>query len=182
MSGSEAKPAVSRPKGVTGKNLGVLSLALFAAALLLMAWAGYEMKRALETLDWPETQGTITSSGVSKEIRRESGAGSRQSITYYPEIRYAYQANGRSYTGTKINIGGKTGGMEWLAQRAVKKYSSGENVMVHYNPHDPAEAVLKAGIAGSSIFMLLMGVVFLAAGVSCFRAFLKNRNQQPMAA
>ena len=145
MSGSQAKPAVSRPKGVTGKNLGVLSLALFAAALLLMAWAGYEMHRGLDTLDWPETQGTITSSGVRKEIRRESGSSSRQSTTYYPEIRYAYQANGRSYTGTNINIGGKTGGMEWLAQRAVKKYPSGKNVSVHYRPDNPSEAVLKAG-------------------------------------
>ena len=175
MSGSDEKPAVSNPKGVTGKNLGVLSLALVAASLLLMAWAGYEINRAIETRTWPEAQGTINSSGVRKEIRRESGSSGRKSTTYYPEIRYAYQAGGRSYTGTKINIGGKTGGMEWLAQRAVKKYPSGENVIVHYNPDDPSEAVLKAGIAGSSIFILLMGVVFLAAGGSCFRAFLKNR-------
>jgi hypothetical protein len=147
-----------------------------------MAWAGYEMKRALETRAWPEAQGTITSSRVSKETRRESGSGGRTSISYYPRVAYQYTAEGRSYNGSKINIGGNTGGMEWLSRRAVKKYPSGKKVSVHYNPDDPADAVLEAGIAGSSIFMLLMGAVFLAAGGLCFLAFLKNLKNQPLAA
>ena len=173
MDTSENKTPVTGAEANSGKNFGILTLAMFVAGIFLMSWGGYEMKGASESLDWPETPGSITSSHVSKETSRDSEQ--RLRTTYYPNVAYQYQIAGRGYTGTRINFGGRTGGMEWVAQRTVDRYPTGKTIIVHYNPQEPTYAVLEAGIAWSSIFLFLMGIVFFVAGVLCFRAYLKNR-------
>ncbi|MDA3894800.1 MAG: DUF3592 domain-containing protein [Desulfobacteraceae bacterium] len=176
MDTSEKNTPVTGAEANSGKNLGIMTLAMFAVGIFLMSWAGYEMKGAAESRAWPEAQGSITSSHVSKETSRDSEQ--RLRTTYYPNVAYQYQIAGRGYTGTRINFGGRTGGMEWVAQRTVDRYPAGKIIIVHYNPQEPTYAVLEAGITWGLILLFLMGVVFIAAGVLCFKAYRKNRQKQ----
>ena len=169
---SEKKTPLSGAKAPSGKNLVILILAMFAAGIFLMAWGGYEIKGSYKSHTWPAIQGTITSSHVHKETRTDSDH--RTSTTYYPKVQYQYQIEGRQYSGNRINFGGETGGMKWLAQRAVDRYPSGKTVRVYYDPQNPEYAILESGITWGSILTFFFGLVFFGVGVICLRAYRKN--------
>jgi hypothetical protein len=174
---SMGKPtASSRAKAKSRRNLGILALAMFAAGIFLLAWGGYEMKVAHESGNWPGTQGTIVSSHISKQTRRDSKR--RTVITYYPSVQYKYAVKGRSYISNRIEFGGASGGMKSTAEKVVKRYPSGKNVTVHYNPRDPQYAILEAGFTWSALLIFLGGIVFFGIGVLCLRSYRHSGKQQ----
>jgi len=128
----------------SGKNPGIQTLVMLAAGIFLMAWGGHEIKGSYESASWPDTLGNITSSHVSKKTYKDSDHRTR--TTFYPKVVYQYQVDGRRHTNSRINFGGETGSMKWLAQRAVDRYPAGKTVKVSYNPQDPTYSVLEAGI------------------------------------
>ncbi len=159
------------------KNLGILTLAMFAAGIFLMAWSAYEIKGSNESRNWPRTQGTITSSSISEQTRRDSST-RRNKTTYYPRVLYEYQVKGRHYTSHRIEFGGESGGMKWMAKRVVDKYPSGKKVTVYYKPQDPQYGILEAGFTWKSLFILLAGMAFFAAGVLCFKTYRKQQRKR----
>ncbi len=160
----------------TGKNLFLLVLGMFAAGVCMMAWGGYEIKGSRESGSWPSTNGTITSSSMSKRTTRDSNHRTR--TTYYPKIGFQYQVGGRTYTSTRIAFGtGETGGSVKWARKVVNKYPVGNTVTVYYNPQDPQYGVLESGITWRSIIFLLAGLAFFAAGALCVKAKSKQRRK-----
>ena len=139
-----------------------------------MAWGGYEIKGAYESRHWPSTPGTITSSSISKQTRRDSNHRTR--TTYYPRVQYQYQVDGKHCTSDRIEFGGASGGTRSKAKKLVDRYSPGKKVKVYYNPRDPEYAVLKAGFTWGAIFILLAGIVFFGLGVICYRAYKRNKD------
>ncbi|BBO76640.1 hypothetical protein DSCW_40570 [Desulfosarcina widdelii] len=168
--GSRLKPTVSLDaNGKADRGLIFLILGMFAAGIVLMAWGVYEIKGSRESGNWPSTQGTITSSGVSKRTTRDSNH--RNRTTYTPKVNFQYQVDGRQYTSSRIAFGtGDTGGSEKWARKVVNKYPVGKTVTVHYKPQDPQYGVLESGITWRSIIFLLAGAVFFIVGVLCVRA------------
>jgi len=150
----------------------ILVFAMFAAGIFLLAWGGYEIVGSHETDNWPGTEGRITSSSVRQETRRASG---KTSTAYFPNVRYQYQIDGRQHTGHRIVFGNVSGGLKFFAQRIVNRYPSGRTVTVYYNPDQPQYAILETGFTWSSLFILLGGIVFFAAGVLCLKAYLKGK-------
>ncbi|OPX41020.1 MAG: hypothetical protein DRG82_01810 [Deltaproteobacteria bacterium] len=167
----------SRAKAKSRRDLGILTLAMFASGIFLLAWGGYELKGAQESSNWPSTQGTIISSRVSKQTRRDSKT-RRNVITYYPRVQFKYTVNGRPYTSNRIEFGGTSGGMERVAKRVVNRYPSGKKVNVYYNPKDPQYAILEAGFTWSGLFIFLGGIVFFAVGIICFRSYRRSGKQR----
>lgn len=160
-------------RGKSDKNLGILTLAMFAAGIFLMAWGVYEIKGSNESRNWPSTQGTISSSYISEQTRRDSNR--RTSITYFPRVLYQYKVDGRHYTSHRIEFGGESGGMKRMAKKVVDKYPAGKKVTVHYNPQDPQYAILEAGFTWSSLIVFLAGIAFLGVGVLGFKAYRRER-------
>jgi Protein of unknown function (DUF3592) len=173
--GSTFKPTVSSGvQGRKGKNLGILTLSMFAAGIVLVAFGGYEIKGSRESGNWPSAQGTISSSSVSKRTTRDSN--NRTKKTYYPKVGYHYQVDGRKYISHRIAFGtGETGGSEKWARKIVNKYPVGKTVTVYYNPQDPNYGVLESGFTWRSVIIFLSGILFFVVGVFCLRAYLKNR-------
>lgn len=169
-------PALSGTKAKSDKGLAILTLAMFAGGIFLLAWGGYEMKRAYESRTWPDTQGTVTSSYIGKRSHRDSN--NSTSIVYTPKIRYQYQVEGKHYTCNRIGFGGESGGKRSKAKKVVDKYPSGKKVTVYYNPQDPKIAVLKAGFSLGALFAFLAGIIFFGVGVICFKAYQKNRQER----
>ena len=163
-------------KSKPDKNLGILTLALLAAGVGLLAWGGYEIKRAYESRGWPNTQGTITSSYIKKENRKDSN--NRYRTTYYPRIKYQYQVEGKYYSCNRIAFGGVSGGKRSKAKKVVDSYPSGKKVRVYYNPQDPGVGVLKAGFSWGALLAFLAGLVFFGAGIMCYRAYRRNKEEQ----
>jgi hypothetical protein len=169
--------ASSRARTKSGRDLGILALAMFAAGIFLLAWGGYELKGAHESRNWPSTQGTIISSQVSKQTRRDTKT-RRTVITYYPRVQYWYQVSGKRYISNRIEFGGASGGMQSMAEKVVKRYPSGQKVTVYYNPTDSQYAILEAGFTWSALFIFLGGIVFFGIGVICFGSYRQNRKKQ----
>jgi len=177
VSGSLVRPAVSL--GVNGnadRGLVFVMLGMFAAGIVMIAWGGYEIKGSRESGSWPNVQGTITSSDVSKRITRDSNH--RKRTTYYPKVGFQYQVDGRRYASSRIAFGtGDTGGSAKWARKVVNKYPVGKTVTVYYNPQDPQYGVLESGITWRSIIFLLAGIAFFAAGVQCVKVKLGKRRK-----
>jgi len=148
---------------------------MFAAGIFLLAWGGYEIRRAYESRSWPNTQGTVIASYIDKRSHRDSNNHTR--IVYTPKIRYQYQVEGKHYTCKRIAFGGESGGKRSKAKKVVDKYPSGKKVTVYYNPQDPKVAVLKAGFSWGAVFAFLAGIVFFAVGVMGFKAYRRNKEQ-----
>lgn len=170
------KPTVSfGAAGKKNKNLIIVMLAMFAAGIFMLALGGYEIKGSQETSNWPSTTGTITSSSVRKETRRESN---KTSTVYYPSVQYRYQIDSRPYTSSRIAFGNASGGRKSFAQDVAEKYPSGQKITVYYDPDDPQYAILETGFTWSSLFIFLGGIVFFAAGVLCLKTYLQGRQKE----
>lgn len=175
--GATGRTTVSSGAGrKSDKNLGILTLAMFAAGIFLMAWGVYEIKGSNESRNWPSTQGTISSSHIS--IRTSKGSNHRTTTTYFPSVLYQYKVDGRHYTSHRIEFGGESGGMKRMAKKVVDKYPSGKKVTVYYNPQDPKYGVLEAGFTWSSLIVFLAGIAFFGVGVLGFKAYRKERRKR----
>jgi hypothetical protein len=88
--------------------------------------------------DWPGTMGVVTMSTI--QIRRTS-----KSRSEIPVVGYQYQVNGQTYTGGTIRAGEQFFNVRLMgdAQKTVERYPVGAQVMVYYNPANPAESALE---------------------------------------
>jgi len=99
---------------------------------------------------WSSTMGTVLMSTI--EWRRSSEGGS----TAYPVVQYSYQVNGQPYQGMKVAPGPEVGGTG--ANKVVARYPAGAQVMVFYDPKNPADAVLEKKAAALWFFWLMLGI------------------------
>ncbi len=93
-------------------------------------------KQAAQT--WSSTMGTVITSTV--QVKR--GYKSRSEI---PVVVYQYQVNGTPYVGKIIKAGEQYFSVRIYgdAQKTVARYPVGAQVMVYYNPANPAESALE---------------------------------------
>ena len=68
--------------------------------------------------------------------------------------------NSREYHSTQLSFGGKAAGSQQLAESQAARYPEGSQVMVHYNPKNPENAVLDVEIAYRVTFIVVALVFF----------------------
>lgn len=87
---------------------------------------------------WSSTMGTVIASTI--QIKRTS-----ESRSEIPVVVYQYQVNGNAYTGQTIKAGEQFFNVRLMgdAQATIARYPVGAQVMVHYNPANPAESALE---------------------------------------
>ncbi len=143
-----------------------LNVILFIPALLGGAYFIYQgvklalqAKKALQT--WQSVQGVV----LKAETGRHRIYNSKRpaNVTYRPEVTYQYEVNGQSYTCNTLGFGTGTYSMD-KAQKMIAPYPQGKSVNVHYDPADPAQAVLEASAHGT-LNNFLMGAMFLVLAV-----------------
>ena len=120
-----------------------------------------QRKRAKEAETWPTVPGVVTSSGLQEERSYDSDSGT--SINYKPVVQYTYTIMGQTFTGDQLSFGN----VNYDHRTATKKitpYPQGAQVMVHYDPDNPLNAVLETKAAGSVVFMIV-GIVFMLIGI-----------------
>lgn len=120
-------------------------------------------RKAEESLFWPTTPGLIKSATMREHTHHDS-KGHRKPSTYEPVIEYTYAVIDQPYTGNKIALGAKSFDSH-QAFEIFNRFPVGNNVDVHYNPQDPAEAVLETHFQGqvtAFIIAIAIGVIGLA--------------------
>ena len=132
------------PVGIIGFVLLILN-AVFLGVI-------YFMRRRMAVVSqWPSTMGAVMMSTIE---RRSSGEGG---YTDYPVVQYFYQINGQAYQSMKLAPGPEVGGSG--ARKVVARYPAGAQVMVFYDPQNPADAVLEKKAPAQWLMWLLL-VIF----------------------
>ena len=135
-------------------------LVIVAAGVFLIVGGVYFRMLSLRSRSWPVVNGVITESHITY-----SGTGSKRRSSG-SHVTYRYGVNGKFYNG---NIVSYAPDILESATGTVNRYPQGADVQVHYDPRDPATAVLDPGTGLTPLFALI-------GGVGCFGyAFWKNR-------
>ena len=134
---------------------------------VLVAWQAWQVQRRLWAVrGWAQTSGRVIQSDVREtpvRVRQNTSVGSfRWAVRYAPEVVYEYQVAGHSYRGDRLQIGyGLASSGARTAQRYAERYPLHSEVIVYYQPENPAESALSlsAGCGlwamwGLTLFML----------------------------
>lgn len=135
----------------------LICFGLFWSGITLL-FDGFIIRPAIKqvaALRFATTEGRVRSSEVT---HHDSDDGSTHGV----RITYSYTVDGHEYTGDRYRFDKfKTSDSKW-AREAVRAHPIGSTTTVYYNPRDPAEAVLRPGLAGSDLFLALFMTPFNA--------------------
>ena len=140
------------------------AIGLIGIALLVFGWS--QRKKGSSTQNWPATTGTILSASLNQQSRRNQQG--YHDITYAPVVEYTYDVNGQTYRSDTISSGWVTSYSLDMAQKKLSSYQPGSTIAVHYNPGNPAEAVLETKSASGNVFVLAGSIILVfGIGISC---------------
>ncbi len=117
----------------------VLPILIFVGLGIFLYRRSQQAKVAKESAQsWTSTMGVVTMSTIQVKYTNRS----RSEI---PVVAYQYQVGGKSYTGQVIKAGEQYFNLRVYgdAQKTIARYPVGAQVMVYYNPSNPAESALE---------------------------------------
>ncbi|WP_246675144.1 DUF3592 domain-containing protein [Mesorhizobium sp. B2-3-4] len=135
-----------RPLLPNPENLGVaVFLSIMGVFALLMGIAQKALAR--QAAKWPVTSGRIDASGL-ETVRIDSAYQRRRSV-FRSRIVYSYEVAGRHYTSARVTFGANVmASLPGLVSGQIGRYAEGSKVDVHYDPANPASAVLEPRARG----------------------------------
>jgi len=135
-------PHLPKPQNLSAAVL-LLVMGLF---ILRMGFA--QKSLAEQAAKWPVTAGRIDTSGLQEFQTRNSGYRPWRTV-FKSRIVYSYSVAGQRYSADRVAFGGKlTATLASLVGGQSKRYVEGSKVDVHYDPANPAAAVLECKVLG----------------------------------
>jgi hypothetical protein len=141
----------------------IFPLIFVAAGTLLLIFGINGVNRAIASSDWPSVTGTIVTSEVVREQRRDSDG--RRTTVYRADIAYEYEVDGARYLGDSVAVGDFSSSSRARADRITRQYPVDAQVEVFYDPEEPVTSLLEPGVSAKAFAMPGIGAVFLAAGL-----------------
>lgn len=135
-----------------------------AAGLVMLMFVASERRKATAATRWPTATGTILSSVAEAHRTLAAEKRSQSVVVWSPVVEYSYRVLDRDYHGSRVAFGAAVAGARELAERTVARYPVGQMVTVHFNPSNPAFAVLEPRVAFNRL-SLLLALAFFAAAV-----------------
>ena len=128
------------------QNLGAGALLLFMGLFILSM--GFAQKSLAEqAAKWPIAAGRIESSGL--QALRSHSAYRRWRTVFKSRIVYSYDVAGQRYSADRVTFGATvTASLPGLVSGQARQYVEGSKVDVHYDPANPASAVLECRVRG----------------------------------
>lgn len=148
-----------------------------AAFLVLM---GIALRRQVRDAQaWPTTDGAIERAAVDQFMSLERGANQSESDSaismrwvrlFRPDVVYRYRVANVEYRGTRISPGGRVyATFDTFARQRIRPYRQGDKVTVHYDPANPAMAVLETRAYAGWVPWALALLFLAAAGMIALR-------------
>lgn len=129
---------------------------LMSTGLLIMIVGAVQIRYDLEIRSWPTVAGKIVSSHVS---------GVR---AFHPAVTYTYTVDGVRHTATSAlkmpGFGGRRNRLE-TSEILVEEYPPGAEIVVHYDPENPARSALNAGLSYGACLQIAFGFLLYLSGV-----------------
>ncbi len=118
-------------------QLLVLIGSIIVLTLLAIAVYTRDVISANQATAWPISKGTV----IYSDVAQGCGNGS----SFWPKVRYRYGVAGQTYTSENLVFGNIGCGPEAAAYLITQHFPLHANVLVHFNPDDPAKSVLMVG-------------------------------------
>lgn len=155
------------------KRLRHFGLGLGILGALFGVFGVYFLYVANEALAWSSVQGTVVKAEVNTDYSfQKAAAGGMQRATVYYDVavNYTYEVDGQSYFSSRSSFGQGHAASQRFRERAdaeaeaASRFPAGTAVTVHYDPNNPAEAVLKPGWNWGTLAPLLIGLFLGGSG------------------
>jgi hypothetical protein len=132
-------------------GFGVIAFAIGVAVYVVQFRQGL---RADASKRWPTSRGAIVSSALEKSPGKW--------WRYRAAVQYRYRVAGKDYEANRVFWGGNEGRQKHMAS-VVSSYPAGGAVPIHYDPQNPAEAVLDPtqNIGSRPLVLYAMGMMTL---------------------
>jgi hypothetical protein len=153
VTSGESMKLIARLVSLAFLFIGVVSLILGILAV----------SRGRSSRSWPTVDGAIVASTLEVSSRRNPQRGTHRDL-YSARVEYAYEVEGRPYSGRTVRYGVPATTDRAAAQQTLGRYSAGAPVQVYYDPRDPSRAVLEPGVARSSYGPIWIALPFLIVG------------------
>jgi hypothetical protein len=144
--------------------LQLIFLIIFPFALW-KAWKNIQVAKA--STAWPTVTGTVLTSERTKKMFRKQ-----------PRVAYSYSVNGTPFTGNRISFAAGYPPKE--TDTILSRYPVGREVVVAYEPGNPAQATLETGsnrqVTAEMRLLLICLVLIVLSNVLYF--YLKRLNQE----
>lgn len=128
--------------------------------LLFDGFIVYGVARQVVALTYATAPGQITSSRVEMHPGASGTRGGGP--TWSAEVSFRFTVAGREYTSDRWRYSSWSTDDSAAAQRIVARYPAGSQATVRYNPRNPADAVLAAGVQEMDAILLLFMTPFNA--------------------
>ena len=144
-------------KGIGGKIVGFLFVAVFSAAA---AWLSYGLVKMLVNVDraqnWQQVEGQL----VSQEIVTSEGIGDDPD-THKLKALYRYRVAGKEYDGARVEFS-PLGGDNFSGDRRLRqmKMMRAEPLVVYVDPLDPLSSVIDRSLPAEAALFITFFLVF----------------------
>lgn len=139
---------------VARKGIGCLAVLCVIVALLTGYASWLRLAHARSTGAWIPAQGTIERSGVEETL-------SNGQTCFMPKLTYRFEVDGKICRGDRIRPTEQSSANRTAAEEAIAPYAVGGDVTIYYDPHDPANSVLRPGAEREDYLMLALPLLFL---------------------
>ncbi len=132
-------------------GFGVIAFAIGVAVYAVQFRQGL---RADASKKWPTSAATILSSAL------EQSPGNKR--RYRAAVQYRYRVAGKDHESSRVFWGGSEGRQRPMAS-VVSSYPEGATVTIHYDPQNPAEAVIDPtqNVGSRPLVLYAMGMMTL---------------------
>jgi hypothetical protein len=150
------------------QGLGILGPMMYPFAAFYYARSRWNQARARASMAWPTVPGVVETSKVEERW-------SKSGTFYKLALSYRYDVDGNSYEGDTVEFGPARVTAQELIEGLAQKYPAGQKVTVHYDPDDPATAVLETSdeMARQNQWQIWLFATFPIA-LSLLAAFLNS--------
>ncbi|RUM89939.1 MAG: hypothetical protein DSZ23_02540 [Thermodesulfatator sp.] len=145
-----------------------LFLVLGLWALLVSFSMGLEGWKAKQ---WPEAKGRI----IISKVQEWRTPGKIRIARLCLDVDYLYLVGERVLEGHRLNSGWRCFASEDHIKKILKRYPSGRQVRVYYNPENPEKSLLEPGISWSVLFLAGIGVINLSIAIPLIRSSRRGR-------
>jgi len=142
--------------------------------LLSISWlifSVYGDVKAVQSLLWPSTEGTVISGSVETSHSTKGGSKS------WPVIRYSFSVKGVEYESDRYSSTVARGSSFW-AKEVVENHPAGSTIRVFYNPDDPSKSLLDRGFQKDDIWMTFLSLSISILLIYALKLQLKVLNNK----
>jgi len=126
----------------------VVALGAFGAVIALFGLAFH--RQASLAKKWPVVTGTIKMSKPETYLAADSETGRTGPVMTTTTVSYSFRFNNVAYTNIHATVSSNNAAQSgWLMRRFTGGYKAGDQVKVHVDPKNPAQATLNPGGAAA---------------------------------